>query len=179
LDRLAAYLDEHPDIGLVCGDVILFDETGELGLKSARDGSPRNPQNFRWETVGYYINSNTVMVRREVFDTIGLFDEALKNAAEDWLMWIQMARRYNMAYIDAPLARYRQHPGNATRRIEQLAAGNRYAVKKIVESDYFDEYPPHFRAQLLYYRFAAAWRREPKLTALWLLGRAILTDPSQ
>lgn len=179
LDRLAAHLDQHPDIALVCGDVILFDETGDLGRKSAYDGTPRNPDNFRWEVVGFYITPSTVMVRREVFDTIGLFDEALKNAAEDWLMWVQIARRYKMAYLDAPVTHYRQHPNNATRKVDQLAAGNRYAVKTVVEADYFGEYPRHFRAQLLFYRFATAWRAESRWQAMGYLLRALFTDPSQ
>ncbi len=179
LTTLARCLDKHPNVGLVCSDALLFDDRGDFGLKSARSGRPRNPQNFRWETVEYCATPSTAMIREEVFRRVGLFNEYLKNAAEDWLMWVQISRYFDMMYLDQPLVRYRIHERNATRNVERIHLGNRYAVAQVVNAPYFDEYPPHFRAKLLYYRFATAWRVEPKSTALGYFWQAVTTDPRQ
>ncbi len=178
LDNMAGYLDQHPDIGLVCGDLMMFDETGDLHLASASGGKPQNPANFRWEVATYNLNNSAVMVRREAFDKVGLFEPRLR-IGEDWMMWVVMARRYNMAYIDAPLARYRLHGKNVSARQAEMDASNRLASKLVVESPYFHEYPPHFRAKLLYFRFATAWHSEPKPKAFSYLLRALWTDPRQ
>jgi glycosyltransferase involved in cell wall biosynthesis len=176
---LAGCLDNHPNVGLVCSDALLFDRKGDFGLKSQWSGRPRNPANFRWETVEYCATPSTVMVRREVFDQVGPFDEYLKNAAEDWLMWVHISRYYDMAYIDQPLVRYRIHDRNATRNLERIHQGNRYAVAQVIAAPHFSEYPAHFRAKLLYYRFATAWRTEPKRQALGYFLRALTTAPHQ
>lgn len=179
LDKLSSYLDTHMDVGFVCGDARYYSVEGDAGLKSDGVGHPENPADFRWETVDYYATPSTTMVRRQVFDTVGLFDENLRRAAEDWLMWVSIARCYKMAYIDAPIARYRLHPESAMRNTELVDASNRYAINHIVTSTHFTEYPRHFRARLLYYRFATAWRVESKWQALTYLGQALVADPRQ
>jgi len=175
----ATFLNAHPDTALVCSDAVLFNEDGELGLKSACSGQPKSPHNFRWETVAYCPTPSTVMMRRSCFEKVGLFDETLKNAAEDWLMWVQMSLYFNMAYFERPLIRYRVHGKNATLNVERINRGNRYAVDKVVRSLNFAQYPAHFRAKLLFYRFAAAWHVEPKTQALHYFLRAIFTDITQ
>jgi glycosyltransferase involved in cell wall biosynthesis len=173
----AAFLDDHEDIALVCSDVVLFDDGGDIGLKSAFSGKPKKAANLRWETVGFYISANSVMVRRRVFDKAGLFDEGLRGGAEDWLMWVKMSRFFNMAYLDRPLTRYRIHGESATSDSSRINLANRSAVRSIVDTPEFREYPRHFRSRLLYYRFATAWRVEPKRKALAYLLRAFTTSP--
>ena len=179
LDTLAAYLDTHPDTAFVCGDVYFYDGERTTGRYSDVAGRPRHPANFRWETVGYYPPSNTVLVRRAIFDRVGLFDERLKKAAEDWTMWVKIARLYNMTYLDQPLTLYRQHSGNVTKRRTAINEGNRYAARVLIESPEFALYPAHFRAKLLYYRAATAWRSEGKGVALRFALNALITAPTQ
>jgi glycosyltransferase involved in cell wall biosynthesis len=173
----AAFLDNNNSVALVCSDAVLFDESGDIGLKSGWSGRPGNPHNFRWETVGFYATPSSVMVRRKVFDKAGLFDEDLRGGAEDWLMWVKMSQFVNMAYLDRPLVKYRLHGASATRDTTKIDLGNRTAVRSIVDSPELYEYPRHFRSRLLYYRFATAWRVEPKHTAFSYLLRAFLTNP--
>ena len=91
-------------------------------------------------------------------------------------MWVRLSLVTDMMYLDRPICRYRLHPGSASRRIAEVAAQNRYAVDQVVSGDTFHRYPAPFRARLLHYRFATAWRVEPKWIALRYLGRAIVTD---
>lgn len=49
-----------------------------------------------------------VMVRKECFNRIGLFDENLP-AGQDWDMWIRLAKHYQFDYINEPLVFGRFH----------------------------------------------------------------------
>ena len=59
---------QYPDISLVCGDGLLFNETGPWDSIFAH-GMPKNTANFRWETVGYCAITSTVMVQAACFES--------------------------------------------------------------------------------------------------------------
>ncbi len=175
----AEYLDTHPRVGAVFTDALLYREGRILGPKSDVSGRPQQPADFRWETVGYCPTPSTAMVRRECFDRVGYFDERLQRAGEDWLFAVRLAVDYPIAYLDQPTIYYRLHGENATAHLERINQQNRIASRAAVEWERFPDYPAHFRAKLLYYRFATAWRVEPKSTALGYFVQAILADPRQ
>lgn len=59
------------------------------------------------------IQTPSMVVKREVYESIGTFDRRL-NAMEDWEMWIRIAKHYPIAASKAVLAMYRSHDSNAT-----------------------------------------------------------------
>ncbi len=175
----AQILDQFPEVGLVASDAYLIDEAGNvLGLKSSLSGSPRHPQDFRWETVEYCATTSTVMCRRVCFDQVGYFDERLAGG-EDWLEWVKIACDFSMVYLDKPTVGYRIHASNVTRDLEFVNQQNRLAAHLAVTWERFADYPSHFRAKLLFYRFATAWRVEPRMVALRYFINALMTDPTQ
>jgi glycosyltransferase involved in cell wall biosynthesis len=179
LSILASYLNAHPETALVCANGVLVDGSGVIGLKSAVSGRPKNSVNFRRETVSYCATTSTVMLRRSCVDSTGLFVETLKKSGEDWLMWIRISLRFDMAYLDTPVIRYRLHGTSTTANTERLTQGNREAVALAVNDPSFLRYPAPFRARLLFYRFATTWRVEPKRTAFRYLVKALAADPLQ
>jgi GT2 family glycosyltransferase len=46
----------------------------------------------------FYIPALSVLIRREVFDLVGGFDENL--LIEDWDMWLKIANRFEIAYLN-------------------------------------------------------------------------------
>lgn len=181
LAREAEILDRRPEVGLVASDAYLINTAGEiLGLKSRISGAPRHPENFQWETVDYCATTSTVMVRRECFEKSGYFDERFrKGGGEDWLAWVRIACDFSMVYLKEPTIGYRIHSSNVTQDLEFINQQNRLAAHLAVTWERFAEYPPHFRAKLLFYRFATAWRVEPRAVALWYFWTALITDPTQ
>lgn len=55
----------------------------------------------------------TAFVRRSCLDTIGHFHPQLR-ICQDFELWLRMARRYPIGFIDRPLASYRRHEGAMT-----------------------------------------------------------------
>lgn len=74
------------------------------------------------------MTGGTVILRREVLDTIGDFDEGLR-AAENWDLWIRISREYKVDFVDLPLVRYRKHAGGISRDTERM----REAAQRVME----------------------------------------------
>lgn len=70
-----------------------------------------------------------VLVKREVFESVGGFDPLLSTAA-DWDMWIRIASRYPVGYIDEPLFKYRKHSSNMHYDIETQERDSRKILHK-------------------------------------------------
>jgi glycosyltransferase involved in cell wall biosynthesis len=51
----------------------------------------------------------SIVVRRAVYESVGLFDERMKTCGEDWEMWVRIASKYPVWYEAEPLAQYRRH----------------------------------------------------------------------
>ncbi len=56
----------------------------------------------------------SVVVRRTVLDAVGLFDESFA-CNEDWDLWIRIAARYPLVFIDRPLLTIRRGDDNLSR----------------------------------------------------------------
>mgnify|MGYP001282592588 CR=1 FL=1 len=93
------YLTEHPDVGMVYGDGILTDVSGNI-----LQDDPAGEFNLM-ELI--YCRDNilqpTVFFRRAVYERIGGVDESL-HLAMDLDYWIRVGLLFKVAYIPRPLA---------------------------------------------------------------------------
>lgn len=51
---------------------------------------------------GNFIGSPVVLIKRECFSKVGLFDERLRNLV-DWEMWLRISKHYHFRCVDEPL----------------------------------------------------------------------------
>jgi hypothetical protein len=65
------------------------------------------------------IGTPTVMVRKEVFDSIGFFEENIRQSEDD-NMWIRIAAHYDVELIDEALIKVRNHPRRMTLNKSEL-----------------------------------------------------------
>ncbi len=111
LELQAAYLDRHPEVGVVSANCYYMDAQGNItGVM------PGKPQATGWifERIlltGNFIAMPTVGIRRQCFETSGLFDESLRTTV-DWDLWLRLSRKFPFGYINQYLAKYRLHPAN-------------------------------------------------------------------
>lgn len=178
LSMRAEHLDHYADVGMVCGDVVEVYGNGDRRLKSLRVDPPKHMENFRWETIEFCATTSSAMVRRSCLEKTGLFETVLRQG-QDWHMWVRLALHTNMAYLPKPLALYRIHHNNVTLDVDKVNHYNRIASRLIVDAPYFRDYPAHFRAKALFYRFATSWKSESKYRAFGFLLKALMTSPAQ
>ncbi len=112
----------RPDLGLVHSNLEVIDEQGRylreifLGVPGSRGLTDDHAESSFTQLMkgesGVWTSS--VLLRRECIDRVGMFDESLA-VAEDWDLWIRIARTFKIGYIERALARHRCHPTNTGR----------------------------------------------------------------
>jgi glycosyltransferase involved in cell wall biosynthesis len=65
--------------------------------------------------------ASNVVVRKDVLDRVGGFDESLTHVP-DWDLWLRLARHGVPASVSEPLVAYRIHAGNASFRTAEMLA---------------------------------------------------------
>ncbi len=132
LEKQVHILETSAAVGVVNTWISNIDEQGQM---IGNLGTPEAAGRV-WEQV---IEENPIMcgsapmVRRQCFDTVGLFDQSLRSA-EDWDMWIRLAKDYEFAVVKEPLVRYRIHPGSKSHNL-QLHLQSRLSVIEKAFSD--------------------------------------------
>jgi glycosyltransferase involved in cell wall biosynthesis len=116
LETQLTYLTEHPDVGMVHSDFQTIDGEGRILEHSvARERNRTRPSGYIFKELFMQsmICGNSVLIRKECFDRLGLWDESLRWA--DYHMWLRVARQYKIDYVPRVLTAYRQHSSQCTR----------------------------------------------------------------
>jgi hypothetical protein len=119
-----ALLEQRQDIGLVHAQAVKIDANGrERGIfqPSWTNESYIHSGDVEIERllVQNYILTSSTVVRREVFADGTQF--RTYPTAQDWDCWIQIARRWSIAYIAEPVVAYREHRDTiSTRKTEEV-----------------------------------------------------------
>jgi glycosyltransferase involved in cell wall biosynthesis len=124
LEVQVAALRANPDVGIVSGHVRF--------LGGALPGRPWTAEGRREAPAGAYLQAT--LIRRSVFDRIGLLDEKIGNAADD-IEWMVRARDLGVRRLtlDDVTLLYRWHGANTSTDIEAGAAGQLEAVKRSLD----------------------------------------------
>ena len=148
-DKLAlqvAHFSAHPSVGLVTGSEWEVDDAGTraawLNSRPPLGARVMYPQILVENLVG---TPSLVMLRRRCLHRVGMFDEQI-GLAQDWDLWIRIAREYPIGIIGAPLIRYRRHgasmsSGSVWRRYRSNRAFQHRHIRPIAD--------PLLRARLL------------------------------
>ena len=88
---------------------------------------------LRW---GNFVSGSgsSVLIRRSLFDTIGLFDETLK-ACEDWDMWLRIAKQFHFDFIAQELVLIRLHVHNMQKDIKRMIGAELMVLNKFVKAN--------------------------------------------
>ena len=106
LDLQLKKLLDDPAVGFVCGPVVCVDQDGEMtGEVSA---PKRGGGDMFWELIRleYPVFPLTVVMRKECFFAVGLFDRDIPGI-DDWDLLVRVAELYEVAVVDEPLGVYR------------------------------------------------------------------------
>jgi glycosyltransferase involved in cell wall biosynthesis len=101
-------MEEQKDIGLVYTDLMTFNKEGIIHRTKKAFTNPYSGNVLDKLLVENFITTSTVMVRKSCFDEVPLFDESISHS-EDYKMWLNIAERFKLGYVDLPLVKYRYH----------------------------------------------------------------------
>ena len=128
-DKLAiqtAFFDANPE-ATIC-------QTEEIWVRNGLRVNPKKKHTkpsgniFEHSLSLCLVSPSAVMLRRELFDDVGLFDETLP-ACEDYDMWLRISCRYPVHLIDTPLIiKNGGHPDQLSRQ----AGLDKYRIRSLL-----------------------------------------------
>jgi glycosyltransferase involved in cell wall biosynthesis len=135
------FLDTHRDVGLVFSDS-WFKAYGDVAARDQRLFERRFFQiakPYRGDVlcqlfVVNFIPVLTVLVRKECLLQVGLFKKEY-DSAEDYDLWLRVARVFKVDYIDEPLATYRFRRDGLVTKVDRLLSNLILIKKNVLESD--------------------------------------------
>jgi len=121
------FFKTHPD-AWIC-------QTEEIWIRNGQRVNPKERHRKRSGMIFYeslalcLVSPSAVMMRRELFDVIGCFDETLP-ACEDYDMWLRVSSRYPVFLIDTPLIVKR---GGHDDQLSRMPGLDRYRIQSLVK----------------------------------------------
>lgn len=118
----------------------LICQTEEIWIRNGRRVNPKNVHKkpsgdiFILSLKLCLVSPSAVMMKRELFELVGVFDETLP-ACEDFDLWLRTSARYPVYLIEDPqILKYGGHEDQLSRTVEGLDQYRVKAILKIIES---------------------------------------------
>ena len=122
-DKLEAQLkvlQENPQAGVAYSWTNCIDESGKF-LRPASHISASGNVYEKLLLTNFLDSGSNLLVRREAFNEVGVFDESV-SPAEDWDMWLRLAARYHFVAVPSPQVLYRVYPNSSSANVWKLEA---------------------------------------------------------
>jgi glycosyltransferase involved in cell wall biosynthesis len=128
------YFEQNPMVGVVFGV-----QEGGKGDPMNYGAFIENKMNAGWifdELLKCnFVNTSTTIVKREIFDRVGLFDEDRKLiSVEDINLWLRISRHYQFGFINRILGTKGFHGNSLTDNFEQMYIADIYNFRKLAMS---------------------------------------------
>jgi glycosyltransferase involved in cell wall biosynthesis len=150
-----ALFDARPDMGLVYCDAEMFNAKGVVVHSKKAIRPPAREQVLNALFLDNFITTSSVMIRKSCLESVGTFREEYRNA-QDYDLWLRMARAFKFGYVDEILVRYRIRKGGLSEHGENRNLIDITILKECIEQmpELFPEGSPVVRGRLgqLYYK---------------------------
>ncbi len=128
LSQLVPVLEAHPEAGGIhCGYQFVDQNNNLLPQIEVREHAPEQLYDLLLD--GDYFVPESIILRRCVYDVVGLFAEDLR-ACEDWDLWLRAAKNYKILNFPAILTRHRVLAGSMSTDPLRMLEGRLAVLKK-------------------------------------------------
>ncbi len=146
VERRMALFDADPGVGVVYARTLVVDADGVLQAYQLGAPARHAGDTVRSLLGGVFIPFVTFMVRRTRLDDVGAAFDPAFGAANDWEMFLRLARVCRFAFLAEPVARYRIHGANWSRNAGAVNAEILRLVHLTLRRDTLSTIPPAHRA---------------------------------
>mgnify|MGYP003131613947 CR=1 FL=1 len=137
LSQQVQYLDNYPEVGMVYTSALCINDKGDVQREYVYTASHEGDI---YRQIAFFrpltITLPTVMLRREVLEQVGAFDEKMERF-EDTDLWRRIAKRFRVGVIRDPTCRLRTHHSNAlaSQDPDKIVAAINYYLDKVFRED--------------------------------------------
>lgn len=117
-EKINLLFERYPEIGAAFSRQVIIDDNGKQQRLSPLE-QPSSGILDNWLpriSASLTLQTPAMVVRREVYEKIGTFDNRMKSCGEDWEMWVRISCNYPVAYEIEPLALYRDRSNSLTKQ---------------------------------------------------------------
>lgn len=124
-----------PEVAFVYSDRENFGETAAVSQRQSdgvqlHSGKILEPLMMQ----GNFVTLSSVMIRRDLFERLGGFDESPELiGVEDWDLWLRAAGEGEVRCCPEMLVRYRWHAGGLSRRLDAMHRGQQEVLRRASE----------------------------------------------
>ena len=125
LEEMDSLIDEFPDAGIYGTNYTIVNETkrktrvAPIGVDSGFEKGYINYCQVYAKTLAMPLWTGAVCIPRPIFEEMGGFPKDIK-LGEDFMLWISIALKYKVAFLNKPLAFYNQDVEVANRGVGHL-----------------------------------------------------------
>jgi len=124
--QMKIFQEKDLKYGVVCTSGYMIKDDKVISVKAIPNDLDDFYKIFLFKNV---IWSSSVLIRKECFEKLGLFDEHLKSC-EDWEMWIRISKYYKFIFLKTPFITYLIHPGQISENLSaKIEARKRILLK--------------------------------------------------
>ncbi len=179
LERQISFLEKNPDVGLVYARLWSYhvDHPADRRLDPCATPAVSFKQLLNGPNT---VTTSTVVVRRSCFENVGVFNSDIQ-AAEDHELWLRIAKKYRIAFMEDAFSEYRRHhAGSINSDSPRMLDGYRRYFEIILREYRADLDAPRVAEQQLakfeYLCGTTALKRGEPRKALALISAALKRD---
>ncbi len=136
LEEMSKLVEEFPDAGIYGTNYTIVNETkhktriAPIGVDAGFEKGYINYCQVYAKTLAMPLTSISIAIPRPVFDEMNGFPRGIK-LGEDFLLWIRIALKYKVAFLNKPLAYYNQDVDSANRGVDRLHKPEEHMLWKL------------------------------------------------
>lgn len=153
IERQMRLVEVDPEIAVVTCDYSLFDQFRVITASTIQQflseyerqpktkstyGAVIENLDYRFRAIAYFLVPSMVLMRRDVLNQTGGFDEQF-SLGEDFDCFMRMLANHKLGVVETVLARRRDHPHNASHRYTEAGLSCVATTRKVLEHP--DLYP--------------------------------------
>ena len=125
LEKMSKFIDEFPEAGIYGANYTIVNETkhktrvAPIGVDEGFEKGYINYCRVYAKNLSMPLWTGAVCMPKSIFDEFGGFQKGIK-LGEDFLLWIRIALKYKVAFLNKPLAFYNQDVETANRGVGKL-----------------------------------------------------------
>lgn len=118
LERQIRFLESHHEYGLVYSDCLVIDGNGQVIKRHSQQVRPVYGHVLAELLLSSPIMVSTTIFPRTVLEAVGSFRDY--RMCEEYDLFLRVAARYPIGYLEEPLAKYRVHPTSTSQRMRDV-----------------------------------------------------------
>jgi glycosyltransferase involved in cell wall biosynthesis len=181
-------ISKYPKSALVYSYPQLIDEQGNIIPNELPSNFPSGFVYKEFLKMNRIITPSTTLIKREVFNTVGFFDENREYmCGEDYDLWLRITKKYEVSFCPGAIVSYRMRNSGISKNLDNALKGKLYLIDKLVsrhaenptisDKEFYSalNYNLHYTYRTFAYDYY--YKMDERRKARWLIMKALRYYP--